>query len=97
MPFKPGQTGNPRGRAAEDRKVKLLARQHTDKAIAKLAEWMNSDNPKASVSAACALLDRAYGKPKQTIDAQIVKRIVDESRVGTIRDKLRASQERTVQ
>jgi hypothetical protein len=71
MPFKKGQTGNPEGRRAEDRKVKLLARQHTDKAIAKLAHWMESDNPKASVAAACALLDRGFGKPRQTIEADV--------------------------
>jgi len=71
MPFKPGETGNPEGRRAEDRKVKLLARQHTEKAISKLAQWMESDNPKASVAAACALLDRGYGKAQQNVSAVV--------------------------
>lgn len=67
MPFKKGQSGNPGGRPKEDNEVKDLARKHTKTAIARLVFWMNSDNPKASVSASQALLDRGYGKPAQAI------------------------------
>lgn len=95
MGFEKGQSGNPEGRRSEDRKVKLLARQHTESAIKKLAKWMNSnDDPKASITAACALLDRGYGRPKQTVEATVVKRIVNESRVQRIRDKLRQEPEK---
>ena len=69
MKFQKGQSGNPGGRPKESDEVKVLAREHGPKAIAKLAEWMESDNPKASVSAAQALLDRGYGKPVQAIQA----------------------------
>ena len=41
------------------------ARQHTPAAIARLAHWMQSDDPRASVAACQALLDRAWGKPTQ--------------------------------
>lgn len=47
--------------------MKALARKHTVEAVQRLAQWLRSDNPKASVSAAIALLDRGYGKPAQSI------------------------------
>src|SRR5262249_28380790 len=72
-PFQKGQSGNPGGRPKEIAEVKELARQHVPAAIEVLASIMN--NTKASdaarVSAASALLDRAYGKPQQHIDAEI--------------------------
>lgn len=66
--FKKGQSGNPKGRPKEFNEVKELARQWTTEAIERLAFWMRSDNPKASVSAAQAILDRGYGKPTQPIE-----------------------------
>jgi hypothetical protein len=69
MKFQKGQSGNPGGRPKASDDVKELAREHGPGAIAKLAEWMSSDNPKASVSAAQALLDRGYGKAVQAVQA----------------------------
>lgn len=66
--FKPGQSGNPGGRPKIAEEVKELARTYTMEAITRLAEWMRSDNPKASVSACNALLDRGFGKPAQAIE-----------------------------
>jgi len=63
--FQPGRSGNPGGRPKDD--IKDLARRHGEEAITKLAEWMKSDNAKASVAACQALLDRGFGKPTQTI------------------------------
>lgn len=72
MAWKKGQSGNPRGRKVETDpavvEVQALAKQHTKAAIDRLAFWLQSDNAKASVSAATALLDRAHGKPAQSID-----------------------------
>lgn len=72
MPWKKGQSGNPRGRKVETDpavvEVQSLAKVHTKAAIDRLAFWMASENAKASVSAATALLDRAHGKPHQQID-----------------------------
>jgi len=66
--FQKGQSGNPGGRPKEVDEVKELARQHGPEAVKKLVDWLRSDNAKASVSAANALLDRGYGKPAQPLE-----------------------------
>jgi hypothetical protein len=66
--WKKGESGNPGGRPKGEGEVRALARVHTDAAIAKLAEWMMSKNPKASVAACTALLDRGWGKPAQSLE-----------------------------
>jgi Family of unknown function (DUF5681) len=69
--FKPGQSGNPKGRPRVLADVQNAAREHSGEAIETLAQIMR--NPKAPAaartSAACALLDRGYGKPPQTVEA----------------------------
>ncbi len=65
--FQKGQSGNPGGRPKEADDVRELARQHGPAAIAKLVEWLASDNAKASVSACQVLLDRGYGKAVQAL------------------------------
>ena len=67
MAFKKGQSGNPGGRPKEDPELKELARAKTKEAIQVLASIMKSKKAPAAarVSAACALLDRGYGKPVQ--------------------------------
>lgn len=66
--FTKGQSGNPGGRPKENNEVRDLARKYTKAAILKLAEWMESDNAKASVAASMALLDRGWGKPAQAME-----------------------------
>lgn len=70
MPFAKGQSGNPGGRPKDESGLRELARARTNDALATLAEIMvNKDAPPAArVSAACALLDRGYGKPTQTTE-----------------------------
>jgi hypothetical protein len=67
MPFQKGQSGNPRGRPKESPELKALARQHTPEAFERLLFWMRSDNPKASVTSALHVIERAYGKPEQPL------------------------------
>lgn len=47
--------------------IKAAAHTYSDEALERLAYWMRSENPKASVAASIALLDRAHGKPAQEI------------------------------
>jgi hypothetical protein len=69
--FRPGQSGNPNGRPRVLADVQNVARDYSTEAIETLAGIMR--NPKAPaaarISAACALLDRGYGKPSQSIEA----------------------------
>ena len=68
MPFVKGQSGNPGGRVGVPKEVRELARTHTEEAIKRLAVWMRSDDPRASVAACNSLLDRGYGKPVAPIE-----------------------------
>lgn len=64
--FVKGVSGNPGGRPAQLAGLRELAAAHTEAAIAALAKAL--DDPKTSVAAAVALLDRAWGKPQQAIE-----------------------------
>lgn len=70
MPFVKGQSGNPGGRPKEDANLKELARARTAEALETLVSIMQNDEapPAARVSAACAILDRGYGKPTQSTE-----------------------------
>jgi len=67
MPFEPGKSGNPGGRPKENAEVKRLAQSHGPRAIERLAELMNGDDPRVAVAASQAILDRGFGKPVQAI------------------------------
>lgn len=68
MPFKPGQSGNPGGRPKELNEVRDMARRHTVAAINTLVRLMReADKDSVRCAAACALLDRGYGKATQPI------------------------------
>lgn len=65
--FKPGESGNPSGRPKKDRHLVELAQEHTRDAVNTLLQVMRSRKTAsaARVSAACALLDRGWGRPIQ--------------------------------
>jgi Family of unknown function (DUF5681) len=80
--WKRGQSGNPDGRpkrpaTVEVRRiiadVKAAAREMTPKALATLEQVMDDPKapPAARVGAATAILDRGWGKPKQSIEGQV--------------------------
>ncbi len=68
MAFKPGESGNPGGRPKECAEVKELARQYGPEALNKLLELMRGEDARVSKAAADSILDRAYGKPGQSVD-----------------------------
>jgi Family of unknown function (DUF5681) len=77
MSFKPGQSGNPGGRKRKsdvDRKIEDLARALGADAIKTLASIMRSAKAPASArsAAAQAILDRGFGRPRQTQDVTVI-------------------------
>ncbi len=71
--WKKGQSGNPGGRPAVVKELRELAREHTVEAVNTLLAVMQDDEAPAAarVSAACAMLDRGYGRPVQAVMAEI--------------------------
>jgi hypothetical protein len=71
--FKKGESGNPLGhrKSEAERHVEFLARTHTRPALAALLRCMRSDNLMVKVKAAEAILNRAWGTPKQTVHALV--------------------------
>jgi hypothetical protein len=70
-PFVKGQSGNPGGRPKMPEELKEAMRGLADKAIRVLSEAMDDDDRRVRVMAANAVLDRAYGKPAQTLNAKV--------------------------
>ena len=64
--WKPGQSGNPRGRPPVQFDISAMCREHAPEAVAALVLALGS--AKERVPAAIALLDRGFGKPTQTIE-----------------------------
>jgi uncharacterized protein DUF5681 len=78
-PFRKGQSGNPGGRPKAQHSITELARAHSVAAIETLVRVMEDGSPAAKVAAACAILDRGYGKPTQfqTGDIKAFKKAID--------------------
>jgi hypothetical protein len=73
--FLPGVSGNPRGRPRAFDETTELCREHTPAAIATLVSIATSGKSEAArVAAACALLDRGYGRPPQAVEAVLRSR-----------------------
>ncbi|MEQ8822759.1 MAG: DUF5681 domain-containing protein [Filomicrobium sp.] len=63
--FKPGQSGNPRGRPKKVVDVEEKALENAEKALEKLITLMGSADEKVALQAAQQVLDRAVGKATQ--------------------------------
>ena len=75
-PFKKGFSGNPSGRPREYGEVLHAAREHSLEAVETLVLVMRNGKPGEAMMAAQALLDRAWGRPKVTVDAEVQARSV---------------------
>ena len=68
--FAPGTSGNPGGRPKDEARVAELARSYTSEAIDTLVELMrHGKDDRVRGTAAQALLDRGWGKPKVEVFA----------------------------
>lgn len=67
--FKPGQSGNPKGAPKRAVNIQELAKQQTEEAVATLVKWMRDPDPRYSLPACIALLDRGWGRPREQREA----------------------------
>lgn len=63
--WKKGESGNPAGHTAEYGEVLALARSLAPRAIERLGELMESGDERVAAVACNAILDRAFGKPRE--------------------------------
>ena len=71
-PFQPGKTGNPGGRpkkTEEERTLEAMCKAKTPEALATILEIMEKgDNERARLSAAQYIVDRGWGKAKESVE-----------------------------
>ena len=67
--WKPGQSGNPKGRPKAEIDIAALARVHGPRCIQVIAKMLDDPDSRVRVSAATVLLDRGFGKPNQNVTA----------------------------
>lgn len=67
--WKPGQSGNPLGKPKDAVDLQRLAKTQTKDAVATLVKWMHSSEGRFAIPAAIALLDRGWGRPRESKDA----------------------------
>lgn len=71
--FIPGLSGNPKGRRPKSEQqisVESAARAYTQEALDTLVKHMRGDDPRISVQAANAILDRGHGKPMHSVSGR---------------------------
>ena len=70
--FAPGSSGNLGGRPKDEARVAELARSYTSEAIDTLVELMrHGKDDRVRGTAAQALLDRGWGKPKVEVQSEV--------------------------
>lgn len=69
--FKPGQSGNPRGRPKKNPEVCEILKAASSDAAKKLVELSQSDNEKIALAATIEILNRTEGKPRENIAMKV--------------------------
>ena len=69
--FKKGASGNPGGRPRLPADIREAFKAKAPEALEVLTRCLQSDDERVAMMAAQAILDRGYGKPTQSIDANI--------------------------
>ncbi|GEO42309.1 hypothetical protein SAE02_64570 [Skermanella aerolata] len=68
MKWAKGVSGNPGGRPKLEVSIRDLAQQNSMEALETLVQVMRSGKPGERLVAANAILDRAYGRPTQSVE-----------------------------
>ena len=78
--FKPGQSGNPKGRPKKDKQLADKIQEKTDQLVNQLFQLATSEETQDSVKiqAINTLLDRGFGKAPQTLDVNQRHSLSDE-------------------
>lgn len=92
--WKPGQSGNPKGCPPRVAEAQKLAREYTEEAVRTLANLMaNAGDERLRAWCADKLLDRAWGKPKETMElvedvaSGKVRKLTIEERIALLKAK----------
>ena len=67
--FQKGRSGNPGGRPKLPAEMREMFRAKAPEAFEVLSRHLQSPDAKVAIAAATQILDRAYGRPVQSIDA----------------------------
>jgi hypothetical protein len=71
IPWQPGQSGNPKGRSKEQGEIERLAKDRSKRALERIIELVESTDERIALMAAKEVLDRAFGRAKQSEDADV--------------------------
>ena len=69
--FKPGVSGNPKGKPKSDPLVREILRANSPEAALKLVELLSSDKEEIRFMAAQEILNRTEGKPMQAVNMEV--------------------------